>query len=189
MKTARFKQVVAKCGRPEVHLSFSRPAKDEVLQKAAAANRLLTVQQESRGGKKDHGAVGLHPGKSVQYLLFPKSLRAYLGRNIVGIDYALLAEEVSASPPDQAPRRDRPAKAPAEKRARGGTDARRRAKKEKEPSPRSSRPKPIPESPEPVVPRVRPWIEEVEAAVSELKAGQNAKALGRLRALLGRERN
>lgn len=87
--TARFRQMVERCGRPDVHLSLVAPAKDRVLRGLADQNRVMTVWQAHRGGT-DHGVVGLFPEDGVQFLVFEKSLRAFANKRIVGIDYGLL---------------------------------------------------------------------------------------------------
>jgi hypothetical protein len=90
VKTARFAKVVEKCGNPENHLVLIEPAKDQDLQKAVKTNRVMTVVQEGAGSKADRGEVGFEPGPGRQFLVFPKSLRAFAGRAIVGIKYNLL---------------------------------------------------------------------------------------------------
>jgi hypothetical protein len=97
MKTARFKEVVARSGRPEIHLSWSALASDKVLQVAAKRHRVMTVYQQLRGAKKDYGVAGLVEAPHVQYLVFPKSLRYLNDRRVVGIQYDLVDERVSSS--------------------------------------------------------------------------------------------
>jgi len=184
MTTARFKDLVTRCGRPVVHLSWSGPTKDPVLRDAAAANRLLTVNQGGRGGRKDHGEVGLRPGRSVQYLIFPKSLRAFIGRRIVGIDYDALGGQLSASA-SAPPRRKRPAKSPAarptrQRKGHGKLVAfepaeapAREIKAKSKPKPESKRRRPP-----------REWIPEVRDAVAEIRAGNVSMGLARLEELL-----
>ena len=67
------------------------PAKDRTLQAAVKAQRVMTLAQEAVGTKTDRGQVGFHPGRSRQFLVFPKSLRAFAGRDVVGIKYDLLS--------------------------------------------------------------------------------------------------
>ena len=104
MKTARFANVVAKSGKPEIYLTLMEPAKDRTLQAAVKANRVMTVMQEHAGSKADHGVASFEVGKNRQYLVFPKSLRAFAGRAIVGIKYDLLdvgkiSKKDQAAPP------------------------------------------------------------------------------------------
>jgi hypothetical protein len=94
MKTVRFSNVVAQCGKPVVHLIFTEPSKDRELQSAIKGNRLMTVHQADIGSTADHGAVGFEPGTGRQFLLFPKSVRKFAGTRIVGIKYDLLATPV-----------------------------------------------------------------------------------------------
>jgi hypothetical protein len=159
--TARFNALVEKCGRPQVHLSWTTPAKDKVLREAAASNRLLTVQQESRGGKKDHGEIGLHAGKLVQYLIFQKSLRSFLGRKIIGIDYEALAGQTKISAP--APRKS--------------TDLPRRTLPPANKPAKKLRKKPAKSG-------GRHWREEVSGAMALIRAGQVRGGLDRLENLL-----
>lgn len=116
MKTARFAQVVAKCGRPVVHDQWLKPEKDAALKQAVKANRVMTVHIHTVGTTKDHGETGLAEGGQRVLLIFPKSLRAFEGRRIVGIDYDLLKEE------PQAPKRK--PKAAAEKKAEAAETSR-----------------------------------------------------------------
>lgn len=77
-------------GRPDIHLIFEKPEKDTNLQKAIKAERVITVFQPVRGSKADYGEPGFHPGASRQYLIFPRSVRAFSGCRVVGIDFDLL---------------------------------------------------------------------------------------------------
>ncbi|HEY8995498.1 MAG TPA: hypothetical protein VIM71_12590 [Lacunisphaera sp.] len=90
-RTARFRQVVDRCGRPDVHLSLVAPARDRALQDLKRRGRVMTVWQAHRGGRTDHGVVGVFPGRGVQFLVFERSLKPFVGKRIVGIDYSLLS--------------------------------------------------------------------------------------------------
>jgi hypothetical protein len=188
MPTTRFKELIAHCGRPEIHLSWSVPTKDRVLQRAVMDNRLLTVHQQGRGAKKDFATVGLHPGKFVQYLVFPRSLRAFADRKVVGIDYDSLGRQLSVSVPEEVdPRvKSAPVSRPAKKGRRDGIKIAPFAEPD---SPRPERADWTIEKPASVKTpvAVRPWNEEVRAAVTDLKAGRRQPALARLQALLARE--
>jgi hypothetical protein len=87
VKTIRFSDVVDACGRPVNHLVLTKPSKDHTLQAALKANKVMTVHQPDTGSKADRGEIGFHPGKSRQFLLFPKSLRQFAKRTVVGIKY------------------------------------------------------------------------------------------------------
>lgn len=111
MKTARFSQLVQRCGKPESYLVLMTPAKDKTLQAAIQAQRVLTVTQATKGAKADYGEVGFQEGGTRQYLVFPKSLRSFAGKKIVGINYDLLSlKELPASQRAPAPKEPRPKK-------------------------------------------------------------------------------
>jgi hypothetical protein len=127
VKIVRFSNVVQKAGKPETHLVLVEPSKDRALQAAIKAQRVMTVQQAAVGSKTDRGEVGFNPGGSRQFLVFPKSLRAFVGRTVVGIKYDLLsAEEVpekdrvpATRPPKKKPAKAAPVATPKSKRTRG----------------------------------------------------------------------
>ena len=52
----------------------------------------MTIHQENVGAKKDSGVVGFAEHPHAQYLVFPKSLRRFDGRRVIGIKYELLAK-------------------------------------------------------------------------------------------------
>jgi hypothetical protein len=91
MKTARFAKVVEASGRPAVHLLLVAPAKDAAFQRALKENRVMTVHRPNVGATADFGAIGYEKGPG-QILIFPKSLKRFSERRIVGIDFALTAE-------------------------------------------------------------------------------------------------
>jgi cytosine deaminase len=98
VKTARFTEVVATCGAPEVVTLWVDPKEDKSFQGALREERIMTVHQTVVGSKKDFGEVGFIRGGNVAHLLFPKSLKHYAGRRIVGIDYRLLSQPKAAGP-------------------------------------------------------------------------------------------
>jgi hypothetical protein len=100
MKTARFADVVAAAGPPQVHSLWIAPGRDPSLKRAVRECRVMTIHQMLRGTKKDYGTVGLHADESSQVLVFPKSLRRFGEARIVGIDYRLI---VQPDPKDPAP--------------------------------------------------------------------------------------
>lgn len=102
VKTARFRDVVAKCGAPAVVTLWQEPERDSKFCRDDAAGRILTVTAHPETGGKDTAEVGFHPGENTTYLRFAKSLKAYAGRRIVGLDYNLLAE---AEPMEAKPHR------------------------------------------------------------------------------------
>jgi hypothetical protein len=114
VKTARFANVVKEAGAPEAYLLWASPKKDRVFQRAVKEQRVLTVHQENVGTRKDYGRVGFHEEPHAQYLVFPKTLREFSDRRVIGIDYGLLAQESRPGPSPQIERRKvkaKPAKA------------------------------------------------------------------------------
>lgn len=109
MKTARFATIVAKCGRPTLHLAWQPLAKDAALKSALAANRVMTIHRALRGPHTDFGTVGFVKEPNTQVLIFPRSLRRFAGQRVVGINYDLLADAAPLQPakagaPDANPR-------------------------------------------------------------------------------------
>jgi len=90
VKTARFAEVVQKCGTPAVLTLWQDPKSDKALQRALREQRMMTLHQAITGAKKDFGEVGFMSGTGRSHLVFPRSLKSYEGRRIVGIKYALL---------------------------------------------------------------------------------------------------
>jgi hypothetical protein len=87
VKTARFAEIVEKCGKPESYTLWRKPADDPQLNKLLAQNRIMTIR---RGPGADFGEVGFHKAKSTVYLEFPKSLKRFAGQRIVGIKWELV---------------------------------------------------------------------------------------------------
>lgn len=92
VKTARFRDVVAKCGRPEIVTLWQNPKKDSKFQKALKEGRVMSVHQAVVGSKKDFAEVGFVDEGHIALLIFPKSLKEYSGRRIVGVDYDLVEQ-------------------------------------------------------------------------------------------------
>jgi hypothetical protein len=88
VKTARFRVVVEKCGRPEVHTLWLKPAADRRFQVIIKNNRVMTIRPGKTG--TEFGVVGFHKEKNARYLAFPKSLKRFEGQRIVGIDWLLV---------------------------------------------------------------------------------------------------
>jgi hypothetical protein len=89
-KTARFSQVVGKCGKPQVYTLWQKPSGDRYLQAQINNNRVMTVQKSESG--TDFGLVGFKERKSATYLVFAKSLKPFAETRIVGIDWAVVRE-------------------------------------------------------------------------------------------------
>jgi len=64
----------------------------------------MTVHQENTGTASDFGEIGFKEDVQGSFLLFPKSLKRYEGRRVVGVKYDLLKE-----PPPVAVARPKPA--------------------------------------------------------------------------------
>ena len=90
VKTVRFSQVVEKCGRPQVYTLWQKPAADRHLQAQIKNSRVMTIQKSESG--TDFGVVGFKGRKGATYLVFPKSLKRFADKRIIGIDWALARE-------------------------------------------------------------------------------------------------
>src|SRR3954469_5428657 len=93
MKTAKFAEIVKKCGEPSIYLAWVDPGRDKTLKRALAEHRVMTLHQVLHGGKKDFGSGGLLKDRRAQLLVFPKSLRKFADRKVIAIDYALIARD------------------------------------------------------------------------------------------------
>ncbi len=90
VKTARFSEVVEKCGRPHVYTLWQKPSADHHFQAQIKNTRVMTIQKSESG--TDFGIAGFKEAKGASYLVFPKSLRRFADKRIVGIDWALVRE-------------------------------------------------------------------------------------------------
>jgi hypothetical protein len=90
MKTVRFSEIVESCGKPDPHLLLIEPTKDKMLQAAIRSNRVMTLYQGSGSTKTDYGSIGFEEGSERQFLIFPKTVKPFVGRRVVGIKYDLL---------------------------------------------------------------------------------------------------
>jgi|KBSMisStandDraft_5_1062788.scaffolds.fasta_scaffold217747_2 hypothetical protein len=88
--TVRFGKVVEAIGKPEIVALWTKPERDKRFMAAARQNRVMTIKQETVGSVKDFGTVGFLREKNVSYLVFPKPLKEFEGRRIVGIQYDLI---------------------------------------------------------------------------------------------------
>jgi hypothetical protein len=88
VKTARFSDVVDKVGKPEVYTLWQKPATDRHLQSLSKNNRVMTIQKSDSG--TDFGFVGFKEHKGASYLTFPKSLKRFADKRIVGINWELV---------------------------------------------------------------------------------------------------
>jgi hypothetical protein len=90
VKTARFSRVIEKCGKPQAYTLWQKPAAHRHLQAQIKKNRVMTIlKSESR---TDFGMVGFKEKKGTTYLVFPKSLKLFADRRVIGIDWSLVRE-------------------------------------------------------------------------------------------------
>ncbi len=88
IKTVRFAEIVEKCGTPEVHTLWQKPAADRLLQSLRKNHRVMTVQPGETG--TDFGVADFCERKGARYLAFPKSLKRFAEKRIVGIKWELV---------------------------------------------------------------------------------------------------
>ncbi|MFL6528711.1 MAG: hypothetical protein ACJ8IQ_11495 [Chthoniobacterales bacterium] len=88
VKTARFADVVERCGQPEVYTLWQKPKTDRHLQSLIKNVRVMTVRASDSG--TEFGEVGFHEKKGASFLEFPKSLRRFAEKRIVGIKWDLV---------------------------------------------------------------------------------------------------
>lgn len=173
--SARFSQIIKAAGRPETYLALIDPAKDKTLQKLVKASRVMTVHQNARGGKPDYGEVGFEEGPSRQFLIFPKSLKRFAGKHIVGIKYDLLKDAPAPGARKKSPPREKP------------KPARKPAKKTKPPKPA---PKekiiafPTPEKEDEDDPEIRDIKARIRKAMKALEAGKQVAAFNLLQRIV-----
>jgi hypothetical protein len=89
-KTARFSQVIEKCGKPQVYTLWQKPSTDRHLQAQLKNNRIMTILKTESG--IGFGIAGFKERRGATYLVFPKSLKQFADRRVIGIDWALISE-------------------------------------------------------------------------------------------------
>jgi hypothetical protein len=89
-KTIRFSHIVEECGQPNVYTLWERPTADRRFQAQLKNNRVMTVQKGESG--TDFGIIGFKERKGARYLVFPKSLKQFADRRVIGIDWARVRE-------------------------------------------------------------------------------------------------
>jgi hypothetical protein len=87
-KTARFVEVVEKCGQPEPYTLWQKPANDRHFQSALKNHRVMTILKSDSG--TEFGMVGFKQTKEARYLIFPKSLKRFDNKRIIGINWDLV---------------------------------------------------------------------------------------------------
>src|SRR5947207_12205733 len=90
-KTIRFSQIVEKCGQPNVYTLWEKPAADRRFQAQLKNSRVMTVQKSESG--TDFGTIGFKERKGARYLVFPKSLKRFADKRVIGIDWARVRDE------------------------------------------------------------------------------------------------
>ena len=88
VKTVRFTDVVAACGAPEVYTLWQKPAADRHLQSLKKNHRLMTILQSDAG--TDFGVAEFCERKGATYLAFPKSLKRFQEKRIIGVNWGLV---------------------------------------------------------------------------------------------------
>jgi hypothetical protein len=88
VKTARFSQVVEKAGKPDVYTLWQKPSADRHFQSQIRNNRVMTIQKSESGS--EFGIVGFKERKPASYLIFPKSLKRFENKRILGINWGLV---------------------------------------------------------------------------------------------------
>jgi hypothetical protein len=88
VKTARFAQVIEKCGKAEPYTLWLKPVNDSHFQSALKNHRVMSIQRSESG--TEFGIVGFKENKGVSYLVFPKSLKRFENKRIIGINWTLV---------------------------------------------------------------------------------------------------
>lgn len=203
--TVRFAKVVDTAGKPQLHTLWAGAEHDPEFQRAVKARRVMTVHQENVGTKADFGEVGFTSDGPAQFLVFPRTLRAFEGQKIVGIKYDLVAEPPPARPP-RAKKSDKPDPAPARKKTEPPPRI-QQSPTEPPPKPKTVEAPPAPPEPAPrahaaareILPKPQPdkapnkkpeeefnrraTLNEVRRAMRELEAGKTVVAFRRLEKL------
>ena len=91
IKTVRFAEIVERAGRPEPYTLWQRPAADRHLQSHIKNNRVMTIQRSESG--TDFGIVAFKQADGASYLVFPKSLKRFENKRVVGIKWDLVREK------------------------------------------------------------------------------------------------
>ena len=90
VKTARLSEIVERCCKPQVYTLWQKPSTDRHLQSQLKNERVMTILKSDSG--TDFGVVGLKESKDARYLIFPKSLKRFADKRIVGIDWEIVRD-------------------------------------------------------------------------------------------------
>ena len=82
---------MAVCGKPRLHTLWRPAAKDREFKSAVKQNRMLTLRRSNVGNRRDFGIVGYIEVPESLHLVFPRSLKRFEGKRIVGISYDLVS--------------------------------------------------------------------------------------------------
>ena len=88
VKSARFAVVVEKCGTPDVYTLWMKPEADRKFQALIKSHKVMTIQATEAG--TEFGIADYCERKGARYLAFPKSLKRFSDRRIVGINWELV---------------------------------------------------------------------------------------------------
>ena len=92
MKTVRFTKVVEVAGNPEPYTLWQDPHEDPEFQKAIHDHRVMTVIRDPASSKADVATIGYLKQAGALYLLFPKTLKEFQDKRIIGLKYDLLTD-------------------------------------------------------------------------------------------------
>lgn len=87
-KTARFADIVERAGKPEPYTLWQKPAQDRHLQSEIKNHRVMTILKTNAGS--EFGIIGFKEKKGASYLIFPKGLKRFENRRIVGMSWDLV---------------------------------------------------------------------------------------------------
>jgi hypothetical protein len=87
-KTARFADIVERAGKPEPYTLWQKPAQDRHLQSEIKNHRVMTILKTDAGS--EFGIIGFKEKKGASYLIFPKGLKRFENRRIVGVSWDLV---------------------------------------------------------------------------------------------------
>jgi len=74
----------------QVYTLWQKPSADRHLQAQLKNNRVMTILKTESG--TDFGMAGFKERKGATYLVFPKSLKQFADKRVIGIDWALISE-------------------------------------------------------------------------------------------------
>ena len=89
VKTVRFALIVEKCGTPEVYTLWQKPAADRKFQSLIKNHKVMTIQATDTG--TEFGIAEYCERTGARYLAFPKSLKRFADRRVIGINWELVS--------------------------------------------------------------------------------------------------